>query len=420
MRWDRIRRAPRRARRLAIRVGLVSALASAQTAVAQTRPSVDVRTWRPPVDPEASVVLEPAVTGGPLRWNVGTWLIYAQDPVTARTPTNQVASRPLEHQLAADLTLGLGLGERAAVGLDLPVFLWQDGTSPLPPSIVSGGEVPTVGIGDVSVYGKVTALSNDRQGLHAGFGLAAIAAASLPTGDRASFMGEGAVTVSCRVLAEYALGVAAARASVGYTLRTEQRVWPYPGTNASVFGNGLPWAIGVVLKPKALWPSVDSDDRQLWELAAHGLLPAGPVAPFGSGASLLSPALLAFDDRISLGHSRDAYVIVGGDLGLDTAIGVPTGRLLLSVGWAPRNHDRDADGVPDDVDQCPDLPEDRDGIQDDDGCPEDDADGDGIADEEDACPLVPGAPSVDPKKNGCAAQGASVGPSAKPTTRSSK
>jgi hypothetical protein len=290
----------------------------------------------------------------------------------------------------------------------------------LPPSVVSGGAVPTIGLGDVSLVGKVTALSNDRQGLHAGLGLAAIATASLPTGDRASFMGEGAVTLSCRVLAEYAVGVAAARASVGYTLRTEQRTWPDPGVNAATLGNGLPWAIGVVLKPKALWPFLDTDDRQLWEVAAHGLLPAGPVAPFGSGASLLSPALLAFDDRIALGHSRDAFLIAGGDLGLDTAIGVPIGRLLISVGWAPRNHDRDGDGVPDDLDQCPDLPEDKDGIQDDDGCPEDDADGDGIVDEEDACPLVPGAPSADPKKNGCPGQGPSPGTSASPPARGSK
>ncbi len=356
-------------------------------------------------------MLEPATTAGPLRWNIGAWLAYAQDPVTTRAPTDQVTSRPLKHQIGTDITFGLGLGERFAVGLDMPFFLWQDGTSPLAPSIVSGGTVPTIGIGDLSLHGKVTALSNDRQGLHAGLGLAAIATASLPTGDRASFMGEGAVTLSWRVLAEYALGVAAARATVGYEMRTQQRTWPDPGPNMAAFGNGLPWAIGVVFKPKAMWPFLDKDDRQLWELAAHGLVPAGPVAPFGTGASLLSPALLAVDDRIALGHSRDTYLIVGGDLGLDTAIGVPIVRLLLSVGWAPRNHDRDADGVPDDLDQCPDLPEDRDGIQDDDGCPEDDADGDGIFDEEDACPLVPGLASPDPKKNGCGGQGLAPAPS---------
>ena len=36
-----------------------------------------------------------------------------------------------------------------------------------------------------------------------------------------------------------------------------------------------------------------------------------------------------------------------------------------------RNADRDGDGIFDDVDLCPDQPEDKDGVQDADGCPED-------------------------------------------------
>jgi outer membrane protein OmpA-like peptidoglycan-associated protein len=67
----------------------------------------------------------------------------------------------------------------------------------------------------------------------------------------------------------------------------------------------------------------------------------------------------------------------------------------------PAPADRDGDGIPDDRDQCPDVPEDKDGIDDNDGCPEDDADKDGIPDAKDACPKVPGQPDPDPKKNGC-------------------
>ncbi len=51
--------------------------------------------------------------------------------------------------------------------------------------------------------------------------------------------------------------------------------------------------------------------------------------------------------------------------------------------------DRDGDGIVDASDACPDEPEDKDGIQDDDGCPEDDADSDGIADPDDRCPTEP-------------------------------
>jgi OOP family OmpA-OmpF porin len=67
----------------------------------------------------------------------------------------------------------------------------------------------------------------------------------------------------------------------------------------------------------------------------------------------------------------------------------------------PAPADRDGDGIPDQFDKCPDQPEDKDGIQDQDGCPEDDADNDGIPDTKDACPKEPGQPDPDPKKNGC-------------------
>jgi outer membrane protein OmpA-like peptidoglycan-associated protein len=70
---------------------------------------------------------------------------------------------------------------------------------------------------------------------------------------------------------------------------------------------------------------------------------------------------------------------------------------------SPRRGDRDTDGdgIPDSSDMCPDQPEDFDGIQDADGCPEDDADRDGIPDTQDACPKEPGEPDPDPRKSGC-------------------
>jgi len=72
--------------------------------------------------------------------------------------------------------------------------------------------------------------------------------------------------------------------------------------------------------------------------------------------------------------------------------------------------DADGDGILDDVDKCPRVPEDLDGYQDDDGCPEDDNDADGIADKIDQCPNDPedrdnfedddGCPDPDNDKDG--------------------
>ncbi len=56
---------------------------------------------------------------------------------------------------------------------------------------------------------------------------------------------------------------------------------------------------------------------------------------------------------------------------------------------AAKTADRDADGIPDPDDACPDAPEDKDGFQDTDGCPDPDNDQDGIADAQDRCPASP-------------------------------
>lgn len=56
----------------------------------------------------------------------------------------------------------------------------------------------------------------------------------------------------------------------------------------------------------------------------------------------------------------------------------------------PARPDADRDGIPDEIDRCPLAPEDVDGFQDEDGCPDPDDDGDGLADAQDACPREAG------------------------------
>lgn len=53
------------------------------------------------------------------------------------------------------------------------------------------------------------------------------------------------------------------------------------------------------------------------------------------------------------------------------------------------DYDNDKDGILDVMDQCPLEPEDKDGFKDKDGCPDDDNDGDGIPDMSDRCPNDP-------------------------------
>ena len=53
---------------------------------------------------------------------------------------------------------------------------------------------------------------------------------------------------------------------------------------------------------------------------------------------------------------------------------------------APAAGDQDGDGILDNDDKCPRVPEDRDGFEDEDGCPDDDNDHDGLNDKVDNCP----------------------------------
>jgi outer membrane protein OmpA-like peptidoglycan-associated protein len=59
--------------------------------------------------------------------------------------------------------------------------------------------------------------------------------------------------------------------------------------------------------------------------------------------------------------------------------------------------DNDQDGIPDALDKCPNDPEDKDGFEDEDGCPDLDNDQDGIPDTADLCPNEPGPP----EEKGC-------------------
>lgn len=74
---------------------------------------------------------------------------------------------------------------------------------------------------------------------------------------------------------------------------------------------------------------------------------------------------------------------------------------MQPVEQVPSSGDRDGDGILDNDDMCPDEPEDRDGFEDADGCPELDNDKDGILDPEDQCPNEPEPRDGNQDDDGC-------------------
>src|SRR5206468_10820435 len=67
--------------------------------------------------------------------------------------------------------------------------------------------------------------------------------------------------------------------------------------------------------------------------------------------------------------------------------------------------DNDKDGIPDKEDQCPNEPEDKDGFEDEDGCPDPDNDKDQILDVNDKCPNDPETYNGFEDEDGCPDKG---------------
>jgi outer membrane protein OmpA-like peptidoglycan-associated protein len=86
---------------------------------------------------------------------------------------------------------------------------------------------------------------------------------------------------------------------------------------------------------------------------------------------------------------RNSYLMLGAGARYTGGFEAADERVFLGFIFEPSIGDRDGDGIKDDVDQCPDEPEDFDGFKDEDGCPDPDNDNDGIPDVDDRCPNVP-------------------------------
>jgi outer membrane protein OmpA-like peptidoglycan-associated protein len=90
-------------------------------------------------------------------------------------------------------------------------------------------------------------------------------------------------------------------------------------------------------------------------------------------------------------------------IGIEFHIGGPQRSTVeeIRIAGASPPPDRDGDGVPDDQDACPDRPEDIDGFEDSDGCPDIDNDLDGVLDIADRCPNVPETYNGYEDEDGC-------------------
>jgi outer membrane protein OmpA-like peptidoglycan-associated protein len=182
----------------------------------------------------------------------------------------------------------------------------------------------------------------------------------------------------------------------------------------SVFTNGDPPAdenradpnlggIGAALvalrwRPQAAMGEAAAAPGPWLELAAGGGVTGDLVRPMGevglgwafkSGPLLLGP-MLRYQHVLQSGDGLDGadakILILGVDFGLLGKAAPVAPVVEAAAAPAPLPLDSDGDGILDLDDRCPSTPEDIDGFEDNDGCPDDDNDRDGIADALDRCP----------------------------------
>ena len=390
---------------------------------------------------------------------------YSRNPLHTSNITNdgptlrKSDTGVIQDQFTAYATVGFQFLNRITLAATLPATLIQDGSSPNYQQNIFGGtngdRVQTGGpaLDDMRLdaRGVLFRTNNERGALGASLSLWA------PTGSTANFGGDGQATVMPAIQGEYDFKYFLIDANTGVAFRPKRSInTPTTGDGLGI-GDEWRWAVGGFVPFKG----------GKYRLGATIFGSTG-LEDDGTGQSSIigntrftkrnSPIEWNVEGRIKLGPKERWWVGFGGGTLIANGYGAPDLRLVGMVGafvpifdsdanspdrkqalhekWkeeggADRDHDgipddidacpddpedhlggdpsdgcplppdRDGDGIPDMYDKCPDQPEDKDGVDDGDGCPEMDADNDGIPDAQDACPKDPGKPNPDPKKNGC-------------------
>jgi OOP family OmpA-OmpF porin len=379
--------------------------AAAQATQPLIPPSLNLRGFQPPTDPAAGIYYEPASSPGHLEANGAAWMSYAASQIVLRAPPDgEVVSTPLEHSLTGDFTLNVGLFGRAALGLALPFAIYQGGqpADEAARAVIGDVRIPAQALGDLALVGKYTLIA-PTSGDHGGFALALHERFTLPTGDEASFLGEGDITSETRLLAEYTTRAIGFFAAAGVKFRgSEERFackdapgGDTPDPCLTRLGHALPFGLSVRVTPRGL--GVDPGGRWAAFAEIYGQIPLGPLDAFSENRVTTVEA--AAGARYAF--LRDFSVLASVGTAIVAGLGAPPVRGVVSLGWAPRAHDSDSDGIDDDLDQCRQLAEDRDGFEDEDGCPEGDNDQDGVPDQPDRCPTQKEDPDGFEDNDGC-------------------
>ena len=378
----------------ALGLALCPAVASAQTAVG-TDTGLDAQLFWP-----ASGAGEHLGLRGPgvaRAGDVGFGLVFnaMRNPLMLAPVGGGQRAAAIDWALTADFLWHVGLGRRVQLSAAIPVVLAQDGLGSTPVLGAAGSVLGDTALRDLRLEASVALVQRARRIDARGPGVRLDLGLALPIGEERAFQSSSRVTFAPMLVADWRLPQFTFTANLGARLRTQSAAF----ADFSVGSQGF-IGIGVAFRP-----------ARTGNLSRLGLaVDYVNLLPFTSreGFKTTTPQEVFVGARYATDAARDIEVFAGGGIPLGSDPLTPAWRLLAGVSYAPRGNDTDGDGVVDADDRCREQPEDRDGYEDEDGCPDPDNDHDRIPDVRDRCPNEPETYNAHEDEDGCPDQGLAV------------
>ncbi len=378
-----------RSRRL-VPCGLVAAvLLCAGTARAQDGGNIDLNSFHPAMDSRGYITVNASQVLGHKELSFGLVTDWGRNLLTFKNGDN---TYQVQNIIVPTLVGAYGLKFGPAeleLGLSVPLDIMSgdrnpdsNGGTPNNPNDDQNFQFEGQGLGDIGLHLK-TRFLNTSKGPR--IGLAVIASVWLPTAsDKEKWLGEGTVTPQVMGVVDKEFGADAQlriAAQGGIRLRTGDHSFTDspmgtpmpPATNDTIdVGTTVPFGVGIAYALAVQKFDIVGEVYGELPLQGQNFFPLEAIA------------------GVKLYLAKNSFLTLGGGAGfLPDKGGNPDLRAFLGIVFEPNIGDRDHDGIKDDVDKCPDDPEDFDDFEDADGCPEPDNDQDGILDVDDQCPNEP-------------------------------
>jgi outer membrane protein OmpA-like peptidoglycan-associated protein len=363
--------------------GVLALAASPASAQSDVGGDIDLNAFRPAIDSRGYVTVNASQTLGHTELSFGLVSNWAYNALQFEQGDD---TYDVKHIISATLigAFGLRLGPiDLEIGASVPFNIMQgdrnpdsDGGTPGNPNDDESFKFDGQGLGDVGLHAKLRLLSTSKHPV----GFAVLGSIWFPSASEdGKWLGEGSATPQVLGIVDKEFGRIKVAAQGGIRIRTGDHVFtddppaPIPGTGKTIEAKSMiPWGAALAL---ALSPD---------KLDAIAEVYGG--IPLGGENYLPGEAIVG----LKMYLAKNSFLSFGGGLGIIPEKGAsPDARAFLAIVFEPNIGDKDGDGLKDDVDQCPNDPEDKDGFEDEDGCPETDNDEDGILDGDDGCPDDP-------------------------------